>query len=72
MKWFIGIMSILCLISFIGICTVDKIMMKEDKDPVYHEKWERIRKRLSPKITFFENLIGWVFAILVIYFIYLG
>lgn len=72
MKWFIGIMGFLVLIAFIGIVSVDKIMIREDREPAYHEKWERIRKRWSPKITFFENLLGWIFAILVIYFIYLG
>jgi hypothetical protein len=60
------------LLLFIGICLVDISMKREDKDPVYHAKWEGIRNRWSPKITFFENLIGWVFVLLVIYFIYLG
>jgi hypothetical protein len=70
--WFIGGMCAIFLLLFVGICLVDKVHIRENKDPEYHEKWERIRKRFSPKITFFENLIGWIFALLVIYFIYLG
>jgi hypothetical protein len=72
MLWFIGGMCGIFLLLFIGICVVDRINMREDKDPAYHAKWEKIRKRLKPRITFFENLIGWIFAILIIYFIYLG
>ncbi|MEH7355687.1 hypothetical protein V7150_19345 [Neobacillus drentensis] len=72
MAWYLGIMGIIFVMVFCLICVVDKIMIREDKDPAYHAKWEGFRTIWRPKIIFFENLIGWIFALLVIYFIYLG
>jgi hypothetical protein len=64
-------MGVIFLLLFIGICVVDKVMLKESKDPVYHGKWQGIRKRWSPKITFFENLFGWILALIIFIYFYL-
>lgn len=69
LAWYLGGTGVLFFLLFCGICIVDKMTMREDKDPEFHEKRERIRKKWSPKITFFENLAGWIFALLFIYYI---
>jgi hypothetical protein len=75
MKWFLIIMGAIFLLLFCAICVVDKIIVKEKKDSQFHEKMERIRgkwQRTEPIIKFTTNLFWWVFAALVVYYIYLG
>lgn len=72
MKWFLGGFAFVMILLFsLGIFT-EKFKDREKNDPELHAKMEKWRAKWNPKITFFENLLGWIFAMFVIYYIFLG
>lgn len=72
MLWFLTIFGVIIIIlSWSGI-RIEKMNQRRKLDFEYDNKITRRIDRLDPYFNFFENLFGWVLAILVIYFIYLG
>jgi hypothetical protein len=70
--WFLAIFgSIIMILSWSGI-RVEKMNQRRKLDFDYDNKITRRIDRLDPYFNFVENMFGWVLAILVIYFIYLG
>ena len=72
MVWFFSIFFFICLLLFCGICYADIFHQRREREPEYGEKLIRFLNKLDPYEKFFYNLFGWILALLVIYFIYLG
>lgn len=72
MLWFIGIMGLIFLTLFCLGIYVEKSNQRREIDPEYDAKIIRRMNKTDPYYKFAYNLIGWIFAILVIYYIYLG
>jgi hypothetical protein len=46
-----------------------RLRQRREVDSEFDVKLKRFEMKWDPKITFFENLFGWVLALLFIYFI---
>jgi hypothetical protein len=69
---FATFMGILFLLFFWMMILAIKFKQREKNDPIFFEKAEKWRYKWNPKIDFFENLVGWLFALFIFYYIYLG
>jgi hypothetical protein len=65
-------MGIIALLVFSFMIYVEKSNQRRKIDHEYDEKITRRLNKIDPYYNFFYNLFGWAFALLVIYFIYLG
>lgn len=65
-------MTIIAVLVFSLGIYIEKFKQREAKDIHLQAKMEKWRSRWNPRIDFMENAIVWIFAILVIYYIYLG
>lgn len=67
MAIFLGSFFAVVVLLFMGALYMTRLSLREQKEPEFHNKMERIRASLGPKFTFFENAFWWVVAFAVVY-----
>jgi hypothetical protein len=72
MWWYLGVIFSIYLILWVGSGFLQVMVEKERKDPMFSKKMDKHRAKWVPKFDFIENLIGWIFGLALIYFIFLG
>jgi hypothetical protein len=72
MAWFIGIMGVIFISLFCMGIYVEKMNQRRELDLEYDKKITGFFNQIDPYYKFIYNLCGWVLALLVFYYIYLG
>lgn len=71
MLWFVTIFSCAVILLFLASIYMIKLRQRREVNSELDDKLTRMEKKWDPKFTFVVNLVGWVLAICVIYFVYL-
>jgi uncharacterized membrane protein YbhN (UPF0104 family) len=69
---YLGIMGLIFILLFWSAIRVEKMNQRRERDPVYDAKITKRMNKVDPYYNFLFNLFGWILAVVVIYFIYLG
>lgn len=72
MWWYLGIVFAIAFILWVGSGFLQRMIERERKDPEFAKRMDIHRTKWVPKMDFVENLIGWIFGLVLIYFIFLG
>jgi uncharacterized membrane protein len=70
MSWY-WFFLLIWVVAYILFLVVVKLSVREKKDSAFKEKMDKLRVKLDPRITFFENLFTWVFVLGLIFVIYI-
>lgn len=46
---------------------MERVTLRERKEPEFHKKIQQIRQKVGPKFTFLENAFWWIVAFAVVY-----